>query len=91
MTKQERDAWAVVYRVYEEFAPGLRQAAALDDENEMAGNLFTAASQKLSAAYRESSDEGRLIIVSAYGILDKVFKDARKRYQKRQEAPQEIA
>mgnify|MGYP001411224682 CR=1 FL=1 len=36
MTKQERDAWAAAYRIYDEYAPGMRQAAALDDENEMA-------------------------------------------------------
>ena len=39
----ERDAWASIYRLYEEYAPALRQAAALDDDNEMAGKLFSAA------------------------------------------------
>ena len=91
MTKQERDAWAIMYRVYEEFSPGLRLAATLEDHNEMAGELFTAASKTLSAAYYESSDEGRLLILSAYGILDRVFKDAKNRHQKPQEAPQESA
>jgi hypothetical protein len=91
MTKQERDAWAAAYRIYDEYAPGLRQAAALDDENEMACRLFGAALEKINPLYNESDAGGRLILLSVYDILDNVFKEARDRAQNGAESPQEAA
>lgn len=86
MTKQERDAWADAYRVYDEIAPGLRQAAALDDNDEMAGRLFAAALEKMNPVYNASDTGGRLIMLAAYGILENVYKDARERAQECQES-----
>ena len=89
MTILEREAWAAAYRLYDEYAQGLRQAAALDDENAMACRLFAAAGEKLSAAYNATDDGGRLIMLAAYGILEEVFHHAQKRHQERPGAPQE--
>lgn len=83
MTKAERDAWAAAYRLYEEYAPPLRQAATLDDDNDLACKLFTSAVEKVAQPYNESCNEGRLILLGAYGILEEVFKDAQKRHQER--------
>lgn len=69
MTKAERDAWAAAYRLYEEYAPPLRQAATLDDDNDLACKLFTSAVEKVAQPYNESCNEGRLILLGAYGIL----------------------
>lgn len=90
MTKQERDAWAAAYRLYDQFAPGLRQAAALDDDNEMATRLFGAAAETISPIFDKSDDGGRLILLSLYGILESVFTAARNRSEASQAAAQGI-
>lgn len=86
MTKQERAAWTVAYRLYEEFAPPLRQAATIDDDNELACKLFSSALDKLHNPCNESNEDGRLIILAAYDILGEVFKNAQKRHQERVQA-----
>lgn len=83
MTKAERDAWAAAYRLYEEYAPPLRQAATLDDDNELAGKLFSSAVEKVAQPCNQSCTEARLILMAAYGILEEVFKDEQKRHQER--------
>lgn len=81
MTKQERDAWTSIYRLYEEFAPALRTSATLDDDNELAGQIFVSALDKLRNQWDESNAEGQLLLLAGYDILDAVFKDAKKRCQ----------
>lgn len=81
MTILEREAWAAAYRIYDEYAPGLRQAAALTDGNEMAVRLFSAALDKLKPTYSTSDAGGRLIMAGVYGILEDVFIEARERAQ----------
>ena len=90
MTKQERDAWAVAYRVYDQFAPGLRQAAGLDDNDEMAGRLFSSALEALNPAYNATDAGGRLILLAVYGILENVFKTAKNGAESPQEAAQDV-
>ena len=72
MTKQERDAWSAGYRIYDEYAPKLRQAASADDK-ELAGNIFMAISNRLSILYNASDQGGQLILLSVYDILSDVF------------------
>lgn len=91
MTILEREAWAAAYRIYDEYAPGLRQAAALADGNEMAVRLFSAALDKLKPTYSTSDAGGRLIMAGVYGILEDVFIEARDRVQNGAESPQEAA
>ena len=91
MTNQERDAWTAAYRIYEEYAPGLRQAAILDDDNEMANRLFSAALDKTKTAYNASDADGRLIMLAAYDILNDVFNAARDRAQNGAESRLEAA
>lgn len=86
MTQKERDAWADIYHLYDEFAAGLRAAAAMDDDNVTAGNLFCAALDKMRGKYDDQSPEGQLLILAGYDILDQVFKDAQKRAKSRAEA-----
>lgn len=82
----ERDAWGHMYRLYEKFAPGLRQAATLDDDNELAGKLFCGALEELRDKFEDAPEECRLLLLAGYDILDEVFKNARKRHQERLEA-----
>jgi len=82
----ERDAWGHIYRLYEKFAPGLRQAATLDDDNELAGKLFLSALDELRPRFEEAGEDCGLILLAGYDILDEVFKNARKRHQERTEA-----
>ena len=83
MTAQEREAWTTVCRVYDEFAPRLRQAAALDDDNETAGKVFCEVLERLRMKYDNLDTGGRLIVLALYDILDGVFKDAKKRHENR--------
>lgn len=78
MTKSERDAWALAYRLYEEYAPGLKAAAHLDDDNAIACGLFTAALKKITEVYSSTDPGGQLILLAVYGILESTFKDARE-------------
>lgn len=82
----ERDAWGHIYRLYEKFAPAIRQAATLDDDNELAGKLFLSALDELRPRFEEATDDCGLILLAGYDILDEVFKNARKRHQERTEA-----
>lgn len=72
MTRQERDAWSVGYRIYDEYAPKLRQAASADDK-EMAANIFMAISNRVSSLYNASDPGGQLILLSVYDMLSNVF------------------
>ena len=88
MTAEERDAWAAIYRLYDEYAPALRQA-----DDELAGMLFMAAGEKVAQLFNKSCTNSRLILVAGYDILSEVYKDAKKRHQElvdesaRQNAP----
>lgn len=82
----ERDAWGHIYRLYEKFAPALRQAATLDDDNELAGKLFVSALEELRPRFADAGEDCGLILMAGYDILDEVFKKARKRAQERMEA-----
>ena len=84
MTTQERDAWAAAYRLYEEYAPGLRSAAVMDVD---VGNLFAAALEKMRSTYNATDENGQLITVGVYDILCNVYQDARRRAQDAQNGP----
>ena len=75
MTAQERDAWTLSYRLYDEYAPKLRQAAALDDGNETARQIFLAALERIKP---HLNSDGNCILMGVYDILDYVFKEAQK-------------
>ena len=75
MTAQERDAWTLSYRLYDEYAPKLRQAAALDDGNETARQRFLAALERIKP---HLNSDGNCILMGVYDILDYVFKEAQK-------------
>lgn len=77
MTRQERDAWAIGYRIYDEYAPKLRQAA-LSEDNELANDIFFTISNRLSASYNGSDNGGQLILLAVYDILGNVFEEERK-------------
>lgn len=81
MTTQERDAWTFAYRLYDEYAPKMREAAALDDENETAGRVFLAALERIKPHFTSDDNDGNCILMGVYDILDYVFKAAQKRVQ----------
>lgn len=79
MTTRERDAWTFAYRLYDEYAPKMREAAALDDDNETAGQLFLAALERIKPHFAAPGDAANLIYIRVYDLLDDVFKEAQKR------------
>lgn len=85
MTTQERDAWTFAYRLYDEYAPKLKQAAALDDDNETAGQLFLAALERIKPHFTNDGNDANWILLGVYDILDYVFKEAQKHARTGQE------
>ena len=77
MTTLERDAWTFAYRLYDEYAPKMREAAALDDENETAGRVFLAALERIKPHLTDNND-ANWILMGVYDILDSIFKEAQK-------------
>lgn len=69
MTTKERDAWTAAYRIYDEYAPKLRNA-----DSTLAGEIFNTVGNRLNSLYNASDDGGRLILLSVYDILGGVFK-----------------
>ena len=79
MTAQERDAWTLSYRLYEEYAPKLRQAAALADDNATACNMFAAIMTRIQPHFTNDGNGCNWILFGLYHTLEYVFKDAEKR------------
>lgn len=79
MTTRERDAWTFAYRLYDEYAPKLREAAALDDDNETAGQLFLAALERIKPHFADDGSDANSIYLRVFDVLDDVFKEAQKR------------
>ena len=83
MTKQERDAWAAAYRVYDEFSPRIRQA---DDATGC--QLLAAAGERLAASYRESDQGGKFILLAGLSVLEDVYRAARDHAENRPKSGQ---
>ena len=83
MTISERDTWTFAYRLYDEIAPLLRQAAAMNDNNETAGKIFCDVIERCRVRYDAQDHGGRLILLGVIDILDGVFKEAQKTVEKR--------
>ena len=82
MTTQERDAWTFAYRLYDEYAPKMREAAALDDANETAGRVYLVALERIKQHFTDNND-ANWILMGVYDILDYVFKAEQKRVQEK--------
>lgn len=74
----EREAWSSLYRFYEKYAPQLRAAARLDDENEKAVEVFSAAAAEMNEIYQERGLIGKALTIPLFDLLDMVFKEARE-------------
>lgn len=79
MTANERDAWTLAYRLYDEYAPKLEQAAALDDDNETACRVFTDVLERIKPHYTDNDNNANWVLLGVYDILDNVFKAAANR------------
>lgn len=79
MTVNERDAWTFAYRLYDEYAPKLEQAAALDDDNETACRVFTDALERIKPHFTGEDDNANWVLLGVYDILNQVFKAAANR------------
>lgn len=79
MTTRERDAWTFAFRLYDEYAPKVRQAADLDDGNETAGQIFLAALERIKPHFSDDGDDANFIYLRVFDLLDDVFKEAQKR------------
>lgn len=79
MTQQERDAWALAYKLYDEFAKKLRQAATLDDAGKTARALFETIQERLRVFYNANGADARLLSVATYGILEQVYREAKNK------------
>ena len=80
MTTQERDAWTFAYRLYDEYAPKMRQAVALDDDNETAGQIFRAALDRIKPHCTKDGGNANFIYLRVYDLLDDVFKEAQRQH-----------
>lgn len=75
----EREAWGSLYRFYEKYAPQLRAAARLDDENDEAARIFQTAAAEMNDLYKDRGIIGKTLSIPLYDLLREVFKDARER------------
>ena len=73
VTKAERDAWTLIYRIYEEYAPALREADA-----ETAGKLFCSAFEKMRVQWDGFTEPEHLIMMAGIDLLDEVWKASHK-------------
>ena len=73
----EREAWSSLYRFYEKYAPQIREAARLDDENETAIRVFGEAAKEASSLNQEKGLIGKALAVPLFHLLDEVFKAAK--------------
>ena len=74
----EREAWSSLYRFYEKYAPQLRAAARLDDDNEEAVRVFQSAAAEMNELYQERGLIGKALTIPLFDLLDMVFKEARE-------------
>ena len=74
----EREAWSSLYRFYEKYAPQLRAAARLDDDNEEAVRVFQSAAAEMNELYQERGLIGKVLTIPLYDLLNEVFKEARE-------------
>ena len=73
VTKSERDAWAFIYRQYEEFAAALREADA-----EAAGELFCRALEQMRLQWDGFGENEQIILMAGFDLLDSVWKASHK-------------
>lgn len=69
VTKLERDAWSLIYRLYEEYVPALREA-----DVDTAGELFRSAFKKISSQWNNFTESEHIILLAGYDLLDAVWK-----------------
>lgn len=77
LTPDEREAWSSLYRIYERYAPQLREAALLEDGNDKASKLYKSAAEALSQAYNQPSLITKRLSMPLYEVFDEIFKEAR--------------
>ena len=77
---EERESWAIAYRLYEKYSPALRAAAALDDEGETACMLFSEIAAALPGLHG-SSVAGEHLASMAFELLSRVYTDAKEKNQ----------
>lgn len=78
LSPAEREAWSSLYRFYEKYAPQLRAAARLDDDNEEAVRVFQSAAAEMNELYQERGLIGKALTIPLFDLLDMVFKEARE-------------
>lgn len=71
------EAWRGAYRIFTKYAPALRHAAQVDDGNEEAVAIFTAAAEEARAIYQAGGD-AEILSIGVYGMLEDVFKRAKE-------------
>lgn len=78
LSPAEREAWSSLYRFYEKYAPQLRAAACLDDDNEEAVRVFQSAAAEMNELYQERGLIGKALAIPLFDLLDMVFKETRE-------------
>ena len=73
ITAAERDAWAFIYRLYEEYAAALREA-----DTETAGKLFCSALEKMRVQWDGFTEPEHIILMAGFDLLDDVWKASHK-------------
>lgn len=74
-----REVWREVFRMYSKYAPAIRAAAALPEGYEEAGRLFCEALERVQWM-ASAGEDGEIIALRAYDMLDDVWQRARERF-----------
>lgn len=76
----ERETWAALYRLYAKYAPLLRAAAVLDDDNNQACSLFSEASKEIAAIDSTCGIVGERLALPVYNLLGQLYEEERDRH-----------
>lgn len=69
MTGPERDAWSMIYRLYEKHSETLRQV-----DPDAAARIFTEIVHDVTSKWDSFTDPARLILLTGIGLLDDVWR-----------------
>ena len=81
-----REVWREVFRMYSKYAPAIRAAAALPEGYEEAGRLFLEALE-IVKRMASAGEDGEIIALRAFEMLDDVWPRARKRVDNQVDKP----
>ena len=77
MTKGDRAAWTMAFRICDSLLPAI-QAAAAKDDSEAACKLFAEAQEMAAGVYNDADKCGKLLLIAVYEIIEKLYAERRQ-------------